>query len=540
MTTTIAAAVATLTGRSYLRVSADKSGYDRSNEDQYDDNADVAAEHGITLLDTYETAYKDSASGSRLGTAVKDRREDFPRLMADLRGGTFGADVLVLWENSRGSRQPREWMDLIDACKPLGIRIFITNERRLYDPRNWRDDHALQDEARKAEAYSMEISERVARTLRRNGEKGKPHGLIPYGYLRTYSKVRTSKGRLVTRPEAQLPEPSEALNVIDLFVKLRAGLSFQAVSVDWSARGITSRDGVPFSPQSLSQMARKISYVGKRVRTRTVEDPETGKRRKEVLGEVDAVWPVVADFAGSPLSAEEFVTLFHEVQDMLNDPQRRTNPGGGAKHEFTMTMRCDACGGPITATRHLSADGEQAYVCRDKGCVRLSQKDDLDYVLTEAIVGALARPGTYERLSHGDDGGELTAVREQLARKRRTLAAFEAEDPESPAEARVIGRKIETLEGEIAALADKEQALTRPSPLEALFPQGPAQDVRARWDAADLSVRRAVAAVLLAPDALGQVRIKRVADAASEALPDRLRWVGPDGRDLDASKEAQA
>lgn len=514
----MATATATLTGREYLRVSFDHSGFERSNDDQHADNTDVAEDFGIVLGD----AYKDVGSASRF--AAKER-DDFVRLMGDLRRGSFGADILMMWEGSRGSRKPREWLDLIDVCQERGVKILITTHRRIYDLDQWRDRHALQEDALKAAAASEETSERVTRTLNRNAEKGKPHGLIPYGYRRTYVKVRNTKGRLVTRPEAQLPEPTEALNVIDLFVSLRDGRSFAAISEDWAKRGITSRDGVPFSPQSLSQMARKTSYIGKRVRTQTVQDKETGKRRKTVVGEVDAAWPVVADFDGSPMSAEEFETLFHEVQAMLKDPQRRTNPGGGAKHEFTMTMRCDVCGGPITVTAHLSAEGAQVYACRDKGCVRLSNKAGLDDYLTRHVLGWLSRPDVYERIGTGDDGTELRTARAQLVAKRAALEETRTAEPETLAEERRLARREERLEAEVKELEDRERSLTQPNPLETLFPKGPADTVAARWEATDIAARRAIVALLLAPDVLGEVRLKRVADSASEAVRDRIRWV---------------
>lgn len=495
---------ATLTGREYLRVSFDHSGFERSNDDQHADNADMADELGVTL----GSPYKDVGSASRFN--LKDR-DDFVRLMDDLHADTFGANLLVMWENSRGSRKPREWLDLIDACQERGVKILITTHRRIFDLDQWRDRHALQEEALKAAATSEETSERVTRTLKRNAEKGKPHGLIPYGYMRTYVKVRNSKGRLVTRPEAQLPDPADALNVIDMFVKLHGGKSFTSIEADWAARGIVSRGGVPFSAQSLSQMARKISYIG---------------RRAHKGAEVDATWPVIADFDGSPITPEDFVILFHEVQDMLKDPQRRTNPGGGAKHEWTMTVRCDVCGGPITVTAHLSGSGEQVYACRDKGCVRLSEKPELDGVLTRVVIAYLAQPHVYASLDSGTDDTELRSVRVQLGRKRTALAETEAAEPESLAEERRFARRAERLEGEIKELADRERSLTRPNPLSAVFAPGP--DVAARWKAADIAVRRAVAALLLTPEALGQVRIKRVADSASDAVTDRLKWVRAD------------
>lgn len=497
----MATATATQTGREYLRVSFDHSENERSNEDQHADNVDIAEELGITL----GQPYRDVGSASRFAARERD---DFLRLMADLRAGDFGADVLQMWEGSRGSRKPREWLDLIEVCQEQGVKILITSHRRIYDLAQWRDRHALQEESLKAAAASEETSERVTRTLTRNAEKGRPHGLVPYGYRRTYTKVRNTKGRLVRRPDQQLPDPAEALNVIDLFVRLRRGDSFASIERDWAEREIVSRDGVPFSAQNLSQMARKVSYVGKRAHKGT---------------EVDAQWPVVADFEGSPITPDDFVTLFNDVQRTLKDPQRRTNPGGGAKHVFTMTMRCDVCGGPVTVTAHLSGKG-QVYACRDKGCVRLSEKAELDDFLTRVVLRYLAREDVYESLGTGDESAELTAVRAELARKRAALQETQQAEPETLSEERRLARREERLTAEVNELEDKERALTAPSPLADLFPQGPADTVAARWEATPIHKQRSIAALLLAPDVVGQVRIKRVADSESDAVADRVRW----------------
>lgn len=480
----------TMTGREYLRVSADKSGYERSNDDQHEENVEAAADHGITL----GKPYRDVGSASRFATKIRD---GFEQLMSDLRADAFTADVLVLWENSRGSRKPREWLDLIDACQARRVRIFITTHRRLYDLDQWRDRHALQEESLKAAASSEETSERVMRTLSSNARKGKPHGLTPYGYQRTYTKVRNSKGRLVQRPEAQFPEPGEARNVIELFQRIEGGEFLAEIARDWEARGIVSKAGKPFSTQTLRQMALKLSYVG---------------RREHKGGETtEAAWPVVADFPGSPMKPDAFVELFTLVGRILRDPDRRTNPGGGAKHAFTMTVRCDACGGPMAVTMHkpMSRRGEPVYACRDRGCTYLPEKEALDELLTGEIVKVLSRPDVYASVvpSGPADGDEPAALRGRLAAKRETLAAFEAEDPETPAEARIIGRKIEALEADIRTLEEELAALSQPHPVAALIEPGP--DVAARWEAADVPTRRAVAAILFMPEMLGQVRIIR-------------------------------
>lgn len=51
------------------------------------------------------------------------------------------------------------------------------------------------------------------------------------------------------------------------------------------------------------------------------------------------------------------------------------------------------------------------------------------------------------------------------------------------------------------------------------------KDIAQRWESRPVTARREIAALLLSPEVMGQVRIKRVADSASEAVEDRIRWV---------------
>lgn len=86
----------------YLRVSHDSSGRARSIDEQHADNVRTTERHGWVLGDPYD----DTGSASRYAT---NGRAGYDRLIADLAAGRFDAEVLVLWESSRGSRRVAEW-----------------------------------------------------------------------------------------------------------------------------------------------------------------------------------------------------------------------------------------------------------------------------------------------------------------------------------------------------------------------------------------------------------------------------------------------
>src|SRR5690554_1089390 len=113
-------AMAKLVVREYLRVSKDSKHTGKSPDQQHDENVRSFERQGWVLHPA--PAYRDTdRSASRYATKV---REDFRRLIDDLEADTFGADVLAIWESSRGSRRVGEWVDLVDLCKDRGVRIW--------------------------------------------------------------------------------------------------------------------------------------------------------------------------------------------------------------------------------------------------------------------------------------------------------------------------------------------------------------------------------------------------------------------------------
>jgi len=257
------------TGREYLRVSMDRSGRERSQDDQHGDNERACVERGIRLGDPYREA--GSASASRY---ARKGRSDFERLLADLGEGRFGAQVLVLWESSRGSRKVGEWVTLIELCEDAGVRIFVTTHGREYDPANPRDRRSLLEDAVDSEYESSKVSARVKRAHAANAAAGRPHGPTSFGYIRRYDE-RTKA--LI----AQEPHPQLAPVVIELFRRLRKGHSLMAIARDFAARGIMNASGRPFSPQHLRVLALTPAYAGIRVHQpkgplRTRRNPRLG------------------------------------------------------------------------------------------------------------------------------------------------------------------------------------------------------------------------------------------------------------------------
>jgi DNA invertase Pin-like site-specific DNA recombinase len=501
------------TGREYLRVSQDRSGRARSVEEQHDDNLRAGEVHGFSINGE---AYSDvSLSASRYATKV---RGDFGRLLADLQAGRFGAEVLVLWESSRGSRRVGEWATLLDLLEDAGVRVFVTTHNRLYDPANWRDRKSLLEDAVDNEADSAKKSDAILRAAKATAARGEPHGRTPFGYQRRYDPVTR---KLI----AQEPEPAEAAVVAELYRRLRAGDSLKGIARDFEERGIRTRRPKPCEPDCrrdhahvapdtkgklfdgshLRDLALKPLYAGLRVHN---PGDRVNRYRGSLEQAVEATW--------EPLVDKE---TFYAVRTMLLDPGRRTSRPGRGKHLLSLIAVCDVCGGWLTAAYRK---GERQYWCRDFCHVRIVA-DDLDDFAEAVMLRYLSGKDVIEKLRAApEDGGELAAVRADLAGTRDELQRLRVAGREGKLDVATILEVEPGLVARVKGLEARERELVTPPPLT-MIPPG--KDVARRWAAAPMSARRQVAKMLCSPAILGQLRVRRSPAPGHRANPaSRVNW----------------
>lgn len=485
-----------MTGREYLRVSQDRSGRARSVEEQHDDNLRAGEQHGFSINGE---AYSDvSLSASRYATKV---RGDFARLLSDLEHGRFGADVLVLWESSRGSRRVGEWATLIDRLQDAGVLVHVTTARRTYDCAVARDRKTLLEDAVDAEYASDKASDAILRAAAATAARGEPHGRIPYGYRREYAVSDRGRRLLV----GQFPEPAEAAVVMELFDRLRHGHSLKAIARDFDIRGIRTRSGKAFDAQHLRDLALRPAYGGLRTHQ---PGNRNGRYQGPLDGAVTSTWPALVD-----------AETFHAVRAMLQDPQRRTSRPGRGKHLLSLIAVCDVCGGWLTANYRR---GYREYECRDSSHVRIVA-DDLDAYAEQVMCAYLASPDVIAELrAVPDHDGELTKLRADLAEARSELTSLRT----AARAGRLSTATLIAVEpGHVArveALEARERELVTPPALSTITP---GKDVARRWKAAPMSARRQVARLLCSPPILGTLRVGRSPTPGHRAEPeDRVSW----------------
>ncbi|MFJ4821097.1 recombinase family protein [Streptomyces sp. NPDC088801] len=475
------------TAREYRRLSKDRGG-SGSIAQQATDNAAAAVREGWPLGDPYEDADR---SASRYKTRERD---DYDRLVADLRAGRFGADVLIIWESSRGSRDVGEWDALVKICEKRRVLIHVTSHGRTYDPRNHRDRRSLLEDAVDSAYESDKNSARIRRDTAASAAKGRPHGLAPYGFRPVYDpKSGDLDTWIENEGESQVPKA--------LFAMLAAGHSLAAIERTFAERGwVNAKRGRPFTRHHLRNMATRAAYAGIRAHT----DPDTGE-----VTETDGTW--------DGLVSKE---VFYTVRVLLADPSRRTTRNGAAKYELTLTIKCDVCRGPLTVTRAHLKSKRESYKCR-RSHVFIA-KAEVDAVVIPALLAYLTRDDIYQRLAAPAADDERAAqLREQLAEGRAALAEMEAEIPESTGHARVLGRSITALTAKITELEEKERGMTMRPAVASLLA---ADSVTAWWTAAPIPARREIAAIVLSPALMGAVTVTPTPTAGrTPSAADRIR-----------------
>ncbi len=483
--------------RDYLRVSLDRSGRARSLEEQHADHVRVAGEQGWSLVGG---SYRDeSVSASRYSRKV---RGGFDALIADLDADRFGAQVLQIWESSRGSRRVGEWVRLLELCEQRGVSIFVTTHGRCYEPGNGRDRRSLLEDAVDSEYESAKMSTRGRRAAAANAVAGRPHGRIPYGYRRVFHP----QTRVLI---AQEPQPGEAEVVTELYRRLIQGHSLKGIARDFGQRDIRTRSGAVWTPQHLRSLAIKPVYTGLRSH---IPGGSGADRVVDLDSLYEGQWP------GLVSRGDWFA-----VQRLLRAPERKTTRPGRAKHLLSLIGRCGVCTGTLTVAYREGTN--PIYVCGAKGCVRITQAD-LDTLAEQVMLDYLAQADVIDTLRAGEHDGarELTAVQAQLAAVRARHEQLADAVAAGTVSVATLVRAEPPLLAEITTLETRERELSTPSALRGLIQPG--ADVAQRWTTTPMSTRREIARLLLTPKLIGELRLQPAARRGRHRSPahERTTW----------------
>jgi site-specific DNA recombinase len=311
-------------------------------------------------------------------------------------------DCIMVYKMDRYSRENHHY-DLIKKYKP----VIITSGRKVYNPDDSEDMHALRGEAASAERETKRLSERLKEQRYDDAHAGLRHGAPAFGW-----GYRSKKGKWKNRNKANPEEKKELLAAMDRVIK---GESLSAITHDWNARGVKTSRGCQWTTASVKSVLTRWSNAGVR------------QYQGNPLFDVKVEWEPLCDL----------LTL-RQVQMLLGNNPRQTTTSRARRHLLTGVLMC-ACGTQMKA-QHIGSSSRMVremaqqypekipthYKCEGTGCGRSVPYLAADEVVEKWLVEFLRWKGADAFLPPDAQKmvQDFTAQLEELAVQRTTIMGY--------------------------------------------------------------------------------------------------------------------
>ena len=219
----------------YARYSSDNQ-REESIEGQLRECTAYCVKNDITILRTYI---------DRALSAKTDNRPDFQRMVKDSAKGLF--DVVIVWKLDRFARNRYDSAHYKAQLRKYGVKVLSATENISEGPEGIILESMLEG---MAEYYSAELSEKIQRGQKENALKGRNNGGgIPLGYL-------------LGNEQKLVLDPVTAPIVREIFQRYADGEIVRTIVEDFNRRGLKTKNGKPFSPNSFNRILKNRKYIG--------------------------------------------------------------------------------------------------------------------------------------------------------------------------------------------------------------------------------------------------------------------------------------
>ena len=428
----------------YLRISNDREGREIGVGRQEETCRELASRLKADIVGVYV----DNDAGA--STLSKAPRPDYDRLLLDAEADP--GSLILSYSNSRLTRRPAEWEDLIQLYDRAKVTVHTWASGSV--DLSKADGRAI---ARTIAAWDAAEAERTGERVKEDVQRRAKAGLFHGG------------GRSFGWTVDHELEPAEAAILEDWVDRLIAGEDVRSLSREALDTGIPTVRGGTWRPSIIRQMVMNPRICGLRA------------LNGEILGE--AVWP--------PIVSRE---KWEQVVAILEDPTRRRNHSTTYRvHVGSGLFLCDtddtAVGTNVTSSKK---NGRRvAYICWQCGMSRDIKAVDL-YV-EQTIIAVLEH---YEEKPPGVDPKQLRDIQNLRDRIETVKQDFATDDSADPADLR---ETLRLLRGRLKV----EEAKVAPRRRDQVV-KGVTGPLAAKaWESLPLSRKRAII------DALVEVRLRR-------------------------------
>jgi site-specific DNA recombinase len=412
----------------YKRISDDPEGLELGVTRQDEDIDKLAEQLGATVVGSF-TDNDVSAS-----TLSKKPREDYDLMMTAAQSGE--CDMILAYSNSRLTRRPAEWEDLLQlyAARRVEIHTVVSGSANFATA----DGRAVARTIAAWDAAEAErIGERVRRAILQKAEQGKPHGgSRAYGW----------------DADRVTPVPDEWLIIRELANRVIAGEAIHQLARDLNERSVPTVSGKPWSRAAIRYMLKSPRMIGIRVH-KGIEYP--------------AAWPAVLD-----------ELTWRHARSVLD--ARVT--GANARVSLLAGIAvCGECGGKL----QMKAGGTgPVYRCPPCHLSRL--RNLVDYYVSRTMVHLLERGFRAEEPASPI---QLQAINDLRAKIADTQARFVNSDAVTPEQFEAMMRNLNR------RLAAEESKVLPPRPGR-IAAKVMGEDAGGKWDALSLDAQRKIVAEL--------------------------------------------
>lgn len=399
--------------------------------------AEYCRQNQLSILDIFSD---EAVSGMR------QHRPEYDRMMAQYRAGT-GADVVVIYDQSRMFRDMVEWFTFRRELQALGARVISVTQPLvggdLMDPSVFINEGAM---ALFNQMHVLVTRQKVVEKMRFMAGQGRAcGGTPPLGY-----DVDAEKRYIINEHEAE--------TVREIFYMHAAGASYGEIITTLAAEGRTTKSGRPFGKNSLHDILKNEKYIGRLIYG-AVPRAHGGAKRNSHTKSADTM--LVVENAVPRIISDE---LWEKVQGRM---KTRKGEGGrhSAKNEYLLAGKvfCGECGGAMVVTGcNQSKDGRQYryYNCVNKRQTKTCSAKGIGVGTLEQQVAAAVK----QQLGTAEAAGRIISAAISYRDKIKKGAA-----PKSSAidaELKNVDKKISNLVDAIAGGMNSEAVAERLTELE--------------------------------------------------------------------------
>lgn len=385
----------------YGRNSRDPKKKGRSVADQLAVGHELCDTHGWPVAGVFKD------TGISASRHAKKSRDEFEELLTAIQQRK--GRIVVAFEASRYYRDLEVYVRLRNACYEADVLLCYNGQ--VFDLSKRQDRNITGNDALKAEDEAEGIRDRNLRTVRRNAQKGQPHGRLLWGYARKYDP---DSGDLVEQYE----HPVRGKLVLEAMRRADAGHSTHALALWLNSEPDAARPrGTMWTALAVKRMLLNPGYIGKRI------------YQGKVAG--DATWPPIKG-----LETSDGRAMYNRVKKKLSDPARRTMRDSKVAHLLSLIALCGECGDHARLKATHKVKGKTYYKCSTAYDTGINE-DRLDAYVQQGLLAWLARKETARAALVPDQ----SKVKEEADAAQELIDAYTEQLEEARALARTFNDK---------------------------------------------------------------------------------------------------